>query len=207
MDRQPLLLLTADDILAERWYALGDKWQVERATTLSSLPKWAASGNRLVLADIGVSREPIWKSAEWRDAIDRLTVLAASPRPGDDEGLELLNAGASGYCHTHASPENLHQAVEVIASGELWVGRALLSRLLQRVGHHLTGRGQAAWSDTLTEREREVAQQAALGQSNLVIGLTLGITERTVKAHLKSVFEKLGVVDRLQLALRVHGIL
>ena len=62
------------------------------------------------------------------------------------------------------------------------------------------------WATPLTEREREVAQLAAVGDSNLSIALALGITERTVKAHLKAVFEKLDLSDRLQLALRVHGV-
>ena len=51
-----------------------------------------------------------------------------------------------------------------------------------------------------------MARYAASGQSNAQIADALGITERTVKAHLSAVFEKLEVTDRLQLALRVHGI-
>jgi DNA-binding NarL/FixJ family response regulator len=58
----------------------------------------------------------------------------------------------------------------------------------------------------LTEREITVARYAASGQANAQIAEALGITERTVKAHLSAVFEKLGVSDRLQLALLVHGI-
>ena len=64
----------------------------------------------------------------------------------------------------------------------------------------------AHWQGLAAEREREVAQRAATGDSNQAIGTALGITERTVKAHLKAVFEKLAVTDRLQLALRVHGV-
>ena len=58
----------------------------------------------------------------------------------------------------------------------------------------------------LTDREITVARYAASGQANAQIAEALGITERTVKAHLSAVFEKLGVSDRLQLALLVHGI-
>ncbi|MNW12082.1 Transcriptional regulatory protein LiaR [compost metagenome] len=58
----------------------------------------------------------------------------------------------------------------------------------------------------LTERETTVARYAASGQANAQIAEALGITERTVKAHLSAVFEKLKVSDRLQLALLVHGI-
>ena len=86
------------------------------------------------------------------------------------------------------------------------VDAALLSRLLRLVDTRLPRVGLAHWSAPLTEREREVAQLAAIGDSNLTIADALGITERTVKAHLKAVFEKLQVADRLQLALRVHGV-
>ena len=62
------------------------------------------------------------------------------------------------------------------------------------------------WRQALTQREVEIATLAAHGASNLSIASQCGITERTVKAHLSAVFEKLNVTDRLQLALRVHGI-
>jgi DNA-binding NarL/FixJ family response regulator len=58
----------------------------------------------------------------------------------------------------------------------------------------------------LTTREREVALLAANGASNKTIASDCDITERTVKAHLAAIFEKLHLTDRLQLALRVHGI-
>jgi len=58
---------------------------------------------------------------------------------------------------------------------------------------------------TLTVREIEVARAVARGDSNKEIARHLGITERTVKAHLSTLFEKLGVRDRLQLALAVNG--
>ena len=86
------------------------------------------------------------------------------------------------------------------------MGRTLLSRLLRLMDNRLPRSGLADWATPLTEREREVAHLAALGESNLAIAGALGITERTVKAHLKAVFEKLQVADRLQLALRVHGV-
>jgi DNA-binding NarL/FixJ family response regulator len=63
----------------------------------------------------------------------------------------------------------------------------------------------ADWSAGLTEREREVARAVASGASNKEIARRLGITERSVKAHTGAIFEKLGVRDRLQLSLVVHG--
>ncbi len=63
-----------------------------------------------------------------------------------------------------------------------------------------------SWRESLTQREVEVALLAANGASNSAIALQCNISERTVKAHLGAVFIKLNITDRLQLALRVHGI-
>lgn len=203
---EPLLILTDDDLLAERWQALGRS--PVRARRVGDLDTWRSAGHRLVLVDLDPRRAdaPLWQHAAWQRNAAGLAILATSSMPNDDEGLAALNAGASGYCHSHAPLETLLQALDVIASGELWVGRALLSRLLRLVDSRLPRSGLADWATPLTEREREVAHLAALGESNLAIAGALGITERTVKAHLKAVFEKLQVADRLQLALRVHGV-
>ena len=92
----------------------------------------------------------------------------------------------------------------VVASGELWVGRVLMKRLLNAVNTRFPT--APAWSAALTEREAQVARSAAEGASNAEIGERLGITERTVKAHLTAIFDKLQVGDRVQLALKVHGL-
>jgi two-component system, NarL family, nitrate/nitrite response regulator NarL len=60
--------------------------------------------------------------------------------------------------------------------------------------------------DDLTSRELMVAEQVAHGASNREIAVALEITERTVKAHLSAIFDKLGVRDRVQLALRMNNI-
>lgn len=204
---QPLLLLTDDDLLADRWQPLATS--PVRARSLDGLDVWRAAGHRLVVVDLASAKggtAPLWTRPGWQRNAAGLAILATSSQPGDDEGLAVLNAGASGYCHSHAPVDTLRQALDVIASGELWVGRALLSRLLRLVDTRLPRIGLADWASPLTEREREVAQHAALGESNHAIADALGITERTVKAHLKAIFEKLDVADRLQLALRVHGV-
>lgn len=84
------------------------------------------------------------------------------------------------------------------------VGRAILNRLLRAADH--ASKAPAAPPAGLPGSPSEVAQRAALGESNGDIAAALEITERTVKSHLSAVFEKMGVADRLQLALRVHGI-
>jgi DNA-binding NarL/FixJ family response regulator len=64
--------------------------------------------------------------------------------------------------------------------------------------------GQGSALDGLTPRERDVAEQVALGASNKEIAERLDITPRTVKAHMGAIFDKLGVRDRLQLVLALR---
>jgi DNA-binding NarL/FixJ family response regulator len=124
--------------------------------------------------------------------------------PNDDEALVALGAGAQGYCNAYADPEVLKEVAEVTAHGGLWVGEALLSRMVGGLSQKLAQRQADVANGPLTRlsaREREIAQRVARGESNKEIARGLDITERTVKAHLSAIFEKLGVRDRLQLAL------
>jgi len=134
----------------------------------------------------------------------RLVVL--SNVPGEEEGAALLEAGAAGYTNSLAVPELLHQIATVVASGGLWVGPELMQRLMSALAA-LTQRQYASKSlDKLSGREREVALAVARGESNKEVARNLGITERTVKAHLTAAFELLGVRDRLQLSILLNGI-
>jgi DNA-binding NarL/FixJ family response regulator len=108
--------------------------------------------------------------------------------------MDALHAGAEGYLLKHSQPE-------VILSGirELMAGGAPLDPKAARV--LLTNRRGAGPGVQLTEREREVLRMVRDGHPNKVIARRLGISERTVKAHLTSVYQQLGVTDRTQAAL------
>jgi len=138
----------------------------------------------------------------------KLVVLADEPR--EVNVLESLTAGALGCCNTHAAPEVLRQVEIVVGNGGLWVGQSLLqqvlvstSRVLESKARDLPGED---WKSLLSEREVGVARLVAAGESNKEIAAELAITERTVKAHLTAIFDKLQVRDRLQLSLRVNGL-
>ena len=124
--------------------------------------------------------------------------------PSDDGGLRALSSGASGYCNTHATPELLQTIASVVRSHGLWVGESLLNRLIGGISQRSPMAGRHAEHpllDSLSGREREVAACVARGESNKEIARQLDVSERTIKAHLTSIFEKFGVRDRLQLAL------
>ena len=155
---------------------------------------------------------PLWLDvvAQLIQAQPRRQVVVMSATPDQTEGLRAINAGAKGYCHLYAVPELMQEVASVVQQGGLWVGPELLDRIVAAT-RDLLARSAAADQlpaadlSALSAREAEVAQAVAAGKSNREVAEQLFISERTVKAHLGAVFEKLGVRDRLQLALRLSG--
>jgi DNA-binding NarL/FixJ family response regulator len=108
--------------------------------------------------------------------------------------LDALQAGAEGYLLKHAEPETILSGVrEVVEGGSPLDPKA--ARVL------LTSRRSPRTALTLTDREQEVLRLVGDGLPNKSIARRLGISERTVKAHLTSVYQQLGVTDRTQAAL------
>lgn len=125
--------------------------------------------------------------------------------PDDERGFVLVKAGVKGYCDRYIAPDLLHRAVESVRKGEVWVGRKLMLRLIEELSARKKALAEAGRQlSHLSEREIEIAEMVGDGSSNKVIAQKLDITERTVKAHISSIFKKTGMTDRLQLALLMN---
>jgi DNA-binding NarL/FixJ family response regulator len=126
------------------------------------------------------------------------------------QGVALARAGVRGYGNCWMHPVTLSQSASLIQSGELWLGQEVIQHLIRGVAE---GGAAAAIPNPatvqrladLTTREHEIARRIAGGENNKQIGNELGITERTVKAHLGNIFQKTGTKNRLQLALLASG--
>jgi len=130
----------------------------------------------------------------------------------EEKQINALVNGAAGYCGELEPPKLLLQAVSSLLKGEIWIQRHLVPRV---IGTLIKMKPAAQTLDsaksiessaligTLSSREREVANMIRDGESNKVIAKCLSISERTVKAHLTSIFKKLNVADRLHLALYI----
>jgi two-component system, NarL family, nitrate/nitrite response regulator NarL len=136
-------------------------------------------------------------------------VILLSAAANEQEQLLAIKAGASGYCNKDIDPVLLRKAVEMVQKGEIWVGRRIINYLLNEVSEQnerfkrtdsVVLRNRLAH---LTSREKEIAISVGRGASNKEIAQRLNITEATVKAHLTVIFKKLGLSDRLSLALFV----
>ncbi len=206
MNAQPVLMLTQDATLWQGWRQIaGAEWMPARGQGLADLQRWKQQGRRLVVLDAALPQLPASSDAEWSRLLQGVQVLVLSNRPGDEEGRQLLGKGACGYAHAQSGADAISQMLQSLSGGNIWLGRSLLQRLLRDVDARLP-EPENHWADALSPREQEVARYASLGESNAEIAERMSIGERTVRAHLSAIFEKLQVEDRLMLALKVHGI-
>jgi NarL family two-component system response regulator LiaR len=125
-------------------------------------------------------------------------VLVLTSFAGDDKVFPAIKAGARGYLLKDSGPEDLVQAIYQVHRGESSLHPAIARRLLRELSDP-SERGLDG--DALTEREVEVLQLVAQGQSNREISDRLGISEATVRTHVSSILSKLKLPSRTQAAL------
>jgi DNA-binding NarL/FixJ family response regulator len=129
----------------------------------------------------------------------------------EQKQIDVVVKGAAGYCEASENAEIVKRAVNSILNGDLWVQRCLVPKIILALTTIRRSQGASVKSsnleqlltmfDSLSVREMEVAQMIQIGESNKRIASEMNISERTVKAHLSSIFRKLEVEDRLQLAI------
>ena len=131
----------------------------------------------------------------------------------ESKQINALVHGAAGYCGESEPAKLLLQAVNSVLKGDIWIQRHLVPKVIgalvkmkaeplkeEKTSDSIESLEKLA---TLSARERDVANMIRNGDSNKNIASNLGISERTVKAHLTSTFKKLQVGDRLHLALYI----
>ena len=139
---------------------------------------------------------------------DQFKFVILTNIPLASEALLSLSAGARAYANAHAGPKNLQQIADVVIDGGIWLGEDLMQFLIASLTQIKTTNvlpQHTEWRQKVSHREAEVIESVALGATNKAIARQLDISERTVKAHLTNIFEKLGVTGRFNLALLVNG--
>ena len=118
-------------------------------------------------------------------------VLVLSSFTDEERIFAAMQAGAAGYLLKDVDPDRLAQAIRDVHEGRPALHADVAARLMRRVADPS---GPAA--ERLTPREREVLQLLVEGSANKQIARRLAITEKTVKTHVSSILQKLGVPDR-----------
>ncbi len=114
----------------------------------------------------------------------------------DDLMLRGLQAGARGYLLKDTGRQVLFDTIRAAVRGETLLSPAMMARLLTKTTPPAANHAAPSAGLDLTEREKEILKAVADGQRSKEIAVQLGITERTVKAHLSSIYNKLGVDSR-----------
>jgi DNA-binding NarL/FixJ family response regulator len=193
-----LMLASAEDIAVVGEAADGE--HVERAV--------AEHAPDVVLMDIRMPHvDGLLATERIRARRDAPQVIVLTTFDADDHVLRALRAGASGFLLKDTPPPEIVRAVRLVAAGEPMLSPTVTRQLIA----HVTDAEANARRDRatrllarLTEREREVAVAIAQGKPNAEIGADLFMSVGTVKAHVTQVLTKLGLDNRVQVALLAH---
>lgn len=143
----------------------------------------------VVLMDLRMpGMDGVAATAALRELVPSARVLVLTTFDSESDVLPAIEAGAIGYLLKDALPDELMRAVRAAARGE--------SVLAPSVTQHLMGQVRRPGAGTLTDREKEVLQLVANGNSNREAATALFIGEASIKTHLQHIYGKLGVRDR-----------
>ncbi|MEC5216725.1 two-component system nitrate/nitrite response regulator NarL [Actimicrobium sp. GrIS 1.19] len=206
-----LLLSGCADIIARFHAPLMEKGGVTCIASVAALwQQLPAEAKGLVVVDLALpGLNPSDTLAELRRRAPACRILVAGPAFSTDAELALLGLGVAGCCGSQLQADMVARIVATVLDGGVWISHAVMPLLLQRMQARATPAPAPAPAPAaerlvlLTPRERQIAQLVGGGASNKVIARELSITDRTVKAHLGAIFQKLDLPDRLQLALFV----
>ena len=200
----PISIVIVDDHPAVRtglaaMLSNDDQFEVvaEAADAESAVSSSVAHSPSVVLMDLRIPGGGVEATIEIIDRLPKARVLIITTFEGDEDIHRAIQAGAKGYLLKGLTGSELRTAVIRVANGEEVMPPEIEKRLANPVRRK-----------DLSRRELEVVHLIVDGQSNKEIATHLKIGEESVKSHLKSVFQKLGVADRTQAAVEAirHGI-
>jgi two-component system, NarL family, nitrate/nitrite response regulator NarL len=128
----------------------------------------------------------------------RVIVLTAAE--DDRDVVRAMRLGARGVVLKQSASDLLLKSIRKVADGEIWLDNRMTAEVIDAFKKSSEA-GQRREKPLLSDREKEIVQLVAQGFRNREIGEKLFISEQTVKNHLHNIFDKLGVSDRLELAL------
>ncbi|MFH2011126.1 MAG: response regulator transcription factor [Pseudomonadota bacterium] len=202
-----ILLGSANKTVIKRWEGfLSDNHQLEQAGTFRELVSQCNERK----FELSLLHRPLIDRkgfSELAKSFAPLRFFLFSDKPTPEEGIDFLKLGIVGYGNTYMSKDRLTEAVRVISDNGVWLGQKVVQQLIleSRIKVKETAKTDAEQRlYGLTKSERVIASMVAKGLTNLEIAADLNITERTVKAHLTSIYEKTKTGNRLNLALLIN---
>jgi DNA-binding NarL/FixJ family response regulator len=151
----------------------------------------------VVLMDIRMPRVDGIEATRQVSGIARVVILTTFEL--DEYVFDALAAGASAFLLKAAPPEDLLQAIRVVADGDALLAPSVTRKLIEEFARRpQPAAGKPKQLDSLTDRELEVLREVARGLTNAEIGQRLHVSETTVKTHVAHMLDKLDLRDRVQ---------
>src|ERR1700747_3305008 len=207
-DKLPIRILVADDHAIFRG---GLRKLLEAANDISIVGE-ASNGLQcirmleklrpdILLLDLRMPEKDGWgvlEEVNFDSLPTRTIVLTAAE--DDRDVVRAMRLGARGVVLKHSASDLLVKSIRTVHNGEIWLDNRMTAEVIDAFKKSAES-GQRREKPLLSDREKEIVQLVAQGFRNREIGEKLFISEQTVKNHLHNIFDKLGVFDRLELAL------
>src|SRR5438552_5551531 len=168
------------------------------AQTQSAVAKFSAD---VLIFEAALTPNPVEAVANLLRQNPGLRIVVVTPGPDEGLTLELFRRGAHGIVSREVEPELLVECLRKVVAGESWLDSQGVRWVLEAYRNQSTRPAGARPKVQLTPKETLIVSCVTQGMKNKEIALRVGTTEQVVKNYLRKVYDKLGVADRLELAL------
>jgi len=168
------------------------------AQTQAAVAKFSAD---VLIFESALAPNPVESVAELLRQYPNLKVVVVTPGPEEELTLDLFRRGAHGIVSREVEPELMVDCLRKVVSGDTWLDNQAIHWVMQAYRNQNNRNSGARPKVQLTPKETLIVSCVTQGMKNKEIALRVGTTEQVVKNYLRKVYDKLGVADRLELAL------
>src|SRR6202451_1164557 len=155
----------------------------------------------VVIVEAALAQNPVEAVADLLRQNPQVQIVVVTPVSDEETTLELFRRGAHGIVSREVEPELLVDCLRKVAGGQTWLDEQGIRWVMEAYRNQNTRPAGARPKVQLTPKETLIVSCVTQGMKNKEIALRVGTTEQVVKNYLRKVYDKLGVADRLELAL------
>jgi DNA-binding NarL/FixJ family response regulator len=168
------------------------------AQTQSAVTKFSAD---ILIFESALAPNPVEAVSEMLRQNPKLRIVVVTPGPDEELTLELFRRGTHGIVSREVEPELMVDCLRKVVAGETWLDQQAIHWVMEAYRNQNSRSSGARPKVQLTPKETLIVSCVTQGMKNKEIALRVGTTEQVVKNYLRKVYDKLGVADRLELAL------
>ena len=166
--------------------------------TQSAVAKFSAD---VLIFESALAPNPVEAVSELLHQNSKLKIVVVTPGPDEELTLELFRRGAHGIVSREVEPELMVDCLRKVVAGETWLDQQAIHWVMEAYRNQNSRASGSRPKVQLTPKETLIVSCVTQGMKNKEIALRVGTTEQVVKNYLRKVYDKLGVADRLELAL------